>query len=153
MINALNLFFLANLALSFYLVGAIWAIEVDIFRSWQLVDASAFATVQKVHWQKLAYWVFAPLALALAGSIILVWYHPAGSPAWGISGNLACQVISHLLTAILWGPCQAKLSRDPAGPQSIYLAKILRTHWIRTTLINTCVLIMLAWAVKLFATT
>ena len=28
-----NVFLLLNLALSFYLTGAIWAVEVDIFRS------------------------------------------------------------------------------------------------------------------------
>ncbi len=41
-----KIFLLANLALSFYLVGAIWSIEVDIFRSWKLVDARDFPKVQ-----------------------------------------------------------------------------------------------------------
>ena len=55
---------LLNLALSFYLVGAIWAVEVDIFRSWKLSDPKDFHTVQSVHWRNLPYWVFAPLAFA-----------------------------------------------------------------------------------------
>lgn len=148
---ALNVFFLANLALAFYLVGAIWAIEVDIFRSWRLVCPADFLTVQRVHWRKLPYWVFIPLALALIGSFALIRYHPAGSPAWAIWGNLACQLLSHLLTAITWGRWQAKLSEDPKGPRSIYLTKILRTHWIRTALINLYGLIMLLWAMRVFA--
>jgi hypothetical protein len=145
-----KVFLLANLALSFYLVGAIWAVEVDIFRSWKLVDPQDFPTVQEVHWRKLPYWVFTPLALALIGSLALVKYHPAGSPAWAIWGNLGCQVAALLLTALFWGRWQASLSKDRAGPNSVYLDKILATHWIRTALINAYAFILLAWAIQLF---
>jgi len=95
-----NVFLLLNLALSFYLTGAIWAVEVDIFRSWKLVSAKDFPKVQSAHWHKLPYWVFMPLALALAGSIALIWFHPAASPAWAIWGNLACQFV----VGTVWRP-------------------------------------------------
>lgn len=144
-------FLLGNLALSFYLAGAIWAVEIDIFRTWKLIDPKDFPTVQDVHWRKLPYWVFAPLGLALAGSIALTWYHPAGSPLWGIAGNLGCLIFSLALTAIFWGPWQAKLSKDPAGSGSVYLDKILKTHWIRTALINAYALILLAWTIQVLA--
>ena len=140
-------FLLANLALAFYLVGAIWAHEVDIFRNWRVLDPENLHRVQTVHFRKLPYWVFAPLAAALAGSIVLIWHHPAGSPAWAIWGNLSCQVVSHSLTAHLWGPWQARLSRDRDGGNSVYLDRILRTHWIRTILITAYGAIMLAWAI------
>lgn len=137
-----------NLALAFYLVGAIWAHEVDIFRSWRFVDAKHFRTLQTVHFRKLPYWIFTPLGVALAGSITLIVYHPGGSPGWAIWGNLGCQVASHGLTATMWGPWQAKLSRDPLGPRSLYLEKILATHWIRTLLINGYGAILLVWAIE-----
>jgi hypothetical protein len=139
-------FLLLNLALAFYGVGAIWAHEVDIFRSWTLLDPETFRRVQTAHWRKLPYWIFAPVALTLLGSIALVWYHPARSPTWAIWGGLACQVASHTLTAVAWGPWQAKLSKANAGPRSVYMARILSTHWIRTLLINAYGLILLAWA-------
>jgi hypothetical protein len=78
-------FLLLNLALAFYNVGTIWAHEVDIFRSWTLLDASTFHRVQAGHWHKLPYWVLLPAALALVGSIALIWFHPAGWPLWAIS--------------------------------------------------------------------
>jgi hypothetical protein len=145
-------FLLLNLALAFYLVGAIWAHE-DIFRNWQVLDPDNFHRLQTAHWRKLPYWIFLPLAAAFAGSIALVWYHPAGSPAWAIWGNLVCQLASHILIALMWRPWQAKLSQDAAGGKSEYLAKILRTHWIRTLLINAYAFILLAWAIKLVAAT
>ncbi len=143
-----NAFLLLNLALAFYLVGTIWAHEIDIFRSWKLIPAESFPTVQTVHWRKLPYWIFTPLALGLTGSIALLWYHPLIAPRWASWGNLGAQLASHVLTAITWGPWQAKLSQDSRGPESPYLAKILATHWIRTVLINVYGLILLLWAIR-----
>jgi hypothetical protein len=142
-----NIFLLLNLALGFYNVGTIWAMEVDIFRSWKLVG-TGFHKLQEVHWRKLPYWIFIPVGLALIGSIILTWYHPVGSPVWAIWGVFLTQVISLILTAIFWGQWQAKLSKDPLGSKSPYLGKILKTHWLRTLLINTCALILLAWVIQ-----
>jgi hypothetical protein len=144
-------FLLVNLALAFYLVGTIWAHEIDIFRTWRLIDAKDFAKIQAAHWRKLPYWIFAPLALALAGSIALIWYHPAGSPAWTIWGNLGFQFASHLLTVLFWGRWQAQLSKDARGPASPSLARFLATHWIRTLLINAYGFTLLAWAVRTLA--
>lgn len=138
-------FLVANLALAFYLVGAVWAHEVDIFRNWRALDPENFRRVQAAHWRKLPYWVFMPLALALIGSIILIWFHPVASPRWAIWGSLGCQVLSLVLTAMFWGPWQAALSKDPLGAQSPYLHRILSTHWIRTLLINAYAFIDLAW--------
>ena len=143
-----KVFLLTNLALAFYLVCVIWAHEIDIFRSWRLIAPKDFHTVQEVHWRKLPYWVFTPLGLALLGSLALIWYHPSRSPAWAIIGNLACLVLAYLLTAIFWGRWQARLSKDSAGSQSIYLAKILSTHWVRTLLITVYAVILFAWAIK-----
>lgn len=141
---------LANLAIGCYNAGTIWAHEIDTFRTWRLVSAGDFHRVQQTHWKKLPYWVFAPVALGLAGAVGLVRYHPIGSPAWVVWSPLALQAASMLLTAIFWGPWQAKLSADPSGPTSPYLAKILRTHWVRTALINLNAAVLLVWAILVF---
>lgn len=140
-------FLLLNLALAFYNAGTIWAHEVDIFRTWKLIDPKDFHAVQRVHWNKLPYWIFTPVGLAFAGSLGLIWQHPPGSPDWAIAGNLGCQLLSLVLTAVFWGKWQARLSQDSRGPNSPYLARILRTHWIRTALINAYAFILLAWAI------
>jgi hypothetical protein len=145
-----NIFLLLNLALAFYNVGTIWAMEVDIFRSWKLVGAD-FHKVQEVHWKKLPYWIFTPVGLALIGSVVLIWYHPVGSPSWAIWCVLLFQVISLTLTAIFWGQWQARLSKDPLGSQSPYLAKILKTHWIRTFLITAYAFILLIWIMQVIS--
>lgn len=75
-----TVFLLLNFALAFYLVGCIWAHEIDILRNWRVLDPENFHRMQAAHWRKLPYWVFAPLALALAGSIGPIWHHPRASP-------------------------------------------------------------------------
>lgn len=144
-------FLLVNLGLAFYVIGAIWAHEVDIFRSWKLLDPAAFQRVQQAHWRKLPYWVFAPVALTFAGSIALLWFPPVGTPPWIPWAAFACQLAAHTLTAFLWGPWQAKLSRDPAGAAGVYLQRILATHWIRTLLINLYGFLLLGWSIAVLA--
>jgi hypothetical protein len=63
-----------------YNVGTIWAHEIDIFRSWKFLNAESFRTIQRVHWRKLPYWIFAPVGFALFWGVVLIWYNPAISP-------------------------------------------------------------------------
>jgi hypothetical protein len=141
-------FLLLNVALAFYNVGTIWAHEVDIFRSWKLIPPASFHRVQEVHWKKLPYWVLVPVGLALIGSISLIWYRPGNSPEWAPWSAVGCQIAPHVLTALFWGRWQAKLSKDPLGPASPFLARFLSTHGIRTLLINAYGFILLIWAIQ-----
>jgi hypothetical protein len=144
-----KLFLLLNLAFGFYNVGTIWAHEVDIFRTWKLIDQKTFHDVQAKHWHKLPFWVFIPVGLSLLGSIALIWYHPASSPLWGVWGVPLCQILSLILTGAFWGRWQSHLANDPLGSKSPYLSQILKTHWIRTVLISASGLILLAWTISI----
>ena len=148
-----HVFLLLNLALAFYNVGTIWAHEVDIFRSWKLIDPTSFPKVQAAHWRKLPFWVFVPVGASLLGSVALAAYHPIGSPLWCIWGVLVCQILSLGLTAMYWGRWQAGLSQDPLASRSPYLARILGTHWVRTVLVNSSAFILLFWTVAVLAKT
>jgi hypothetical protein len=138
-------FLIINLAIGFYNVGTVWANEVDIFRSWKLISPTDFPRIQEAHWKKLLYWVLVPWGLEFVGSAALIWYHPAGSPLWAIYGGFTCLLLSVILTVFMWGKWQGKLSHDPLGPESPYLARILNTHWIRVILVNAYAFILLVW--------
>lgn len=147
-----EVFLILNLALAFYNVGTIWAMEIDIFRTWKLLDnPKTFQIVQDVHWRKLPYWIFIPVGLSFVGSIALFWYHPDKILFWEIWTAFISQFLSHLLTAIFWGQWQAKLSKDELGGASPYLVKILKTHWIRTALINAYALMLLYMTIQILS--
>jgi len=143
-----GIFLLINLALAFYNVGTIWAHEVDIFRTWKLLDPKTFAVVQSVHWKKLPYWVFIPVGVSFIGSIALLWYHPDKIPVWETWLAFGFQILSHSLTSAFWGRWQAKLSKDKLGGASPFLRLILKTHWIRTALISAYGLTLLWMAIQ-----
>jgi hypothetical protein len=146
----MQIFLLATLALAFYNVGTIWAHEVDIFRSWQYVGAD-FQRIQTVHWRKLRYWVLAPVVIAFAAGIALLWYHPQATPRWCVIAFVGLQALSIVLTIAFWGRWQAALSQDPAGANSLFLQHILRTHWIRTALVTLAALSLLCAAISVCA--
>jgi hypothetical protein len=81
---------------------------------------------------------------------VLIWYHPANSPLWAIGGALLCQLLSIMLTAVLWGHWQARLAQDHRGSQSAYLSLILTTHWIRIFLISAYALLLLTCSIADF---
>jgi hypothetical protein len=143
-----EIFLILNLVFAFYNVGTIWAHEIDIFRTWKFIEPKTFRIVQSTHWKKLPFWVFIPVGLSFAGSIALFWYHPAKISKWEIWVSFISQFVSHLLTGIFWGQWQAKLSKDELGGASPYLAKILKTHWIRTILINIFALMLLYMTIQ-----
>ena len=53
MTDAKTIFLLANVALAFTIAGFVWAHQVEIFRSWRLLDAKSFRAVHDAHWQTL----------------------------------------------------------------------------------------------------
>ena len=146
MTDARTIFLLANVALAFTIVGFVWAHQVEIFRSWRLIDARSFRAVHAAHWQTLPIWVV-PIGLGLAGSIALIWYHPAGSPAWAIWASVLCQVITQVLTLFFWGRWQAQLRGDSNGPASPVLDRLIRTHWLRAVLTSAYAAILIVWTV------
>jgi hypothetical protein len=68
---------------------------------------------------------------------------------WCVWGVLFCQILSLILTAAFWGRRQSYVAHDPLGSNSPYLSRILKTHWIRTVLINASGLILLVWTVMI----
>jgi hypothetical protein len=144
MADAKSVFLLANVALAFAVAGFVWAHQVEVFRSWRLIDAKSFRAVHDAHWRALAVWVV-PIGLGLAGSIALIWYHPAGTPAWAIRAAVLCQVVTQVLTLLFWGRWQAQLRVESNGPDSPVLARLVRTHWMRAVLVSAYAAILIVW--------
>jgi hypothetical protein len=142
------IFLLAILALAFYGIGTIWVIELDVFRTWKMLDKPTFDRVRSAHWKKLPYFVFIPVGILFIGSIVLLFVHPDNSPVALIWGAFLSQAVSHLLTGLFWGRWQAKIASNNIGPADPLLDKIIRTHWVRTALVNINGIILFLLTIK-----
>jgi hypothetical protein len=138
------LFLLGNLVLASVIAGFVWAHQIEIFRAWRLLDRASFRAVHDAHWRTLPVWVV-PIVLSTAGSVALIFYHPAGSPAWAIRSGVACQALTQILTLLFWGRWQASLRTQADGPRSAVLTWLVRTHWVRAVLVTANVGILVVW--------
>jgi len=142
---------LSTVALSFYGVGVIWAMELDVFRTWALLnDVEELNRVRGAHWKKLPYFVFVPIGLLLILNIALFWYHPATTPLFLVGLALGIHLLSDVLTAFMWGRWQGQLTFEHHGPDSPLLARLIKTHWIRTLLVTSNGIILLWAAIATF---
>src|SRR5882724_11222171 len=111
---------LITLALSFYGLGLIWAVEAIIFPSWALLpDLPTFEKVRGAHWKTIPYLVFIPIILLFVLTIALLWY----MPSLPIILAFFFQLLSHISTGFTFGRWQRRIAIEHQGPDSPFLKK------------------------------
>ena len=129
-----------TLALVWYHVGIVWLVQVVAWPLFGYVGHSEFEAYHQAWWHGIRYVIFVPGAFALTGGILLLRYRPAGTPDWLLGAGLGLYVLMCVLTAVWWGPQQAKM-KTTASPT---FGLLNRTHWIRTALVSGYGLALLA---------
>jgi hypothetical protein len=82
--------------------------------------------------------IFPVAAIAVSGSIALIWLRPEGVTAAPVWLNIALQVATYTLTAAFWARWQAQThyAKLPDGSLDPMYVRAMSTHWIRATLIT-----------------
>jgi len=124
-------------AASFYGVGNIWMTQLG-WRLWPYVSPGDFAAYHAAWWALIRPVVFPVAAGAFLGSIVMIWWRPAGVTAVPVWLSVGLQVLTYTLTAVLWGRWQAQThyARLPNGALDPMYLRNMNTHWIRVTLIT-----------------
>ena len=117
---------------AWYHVGFVWLVQVVAWPLFGYVGRTEFEAYHQAWWRGIRYILFIPSGLTFAGGLYLLFARPAGVPQWLIALAFGMYVLMYALTAVWWGPEQAKLT-DPLSPR---LALIIRTHWARTALVT-----------------
>ncbi len=131
---------LCTMALAWYHVGFVWLVQVVAWPLFAYVGPAEFNAYHWAWWRGIRYILFIPSGLSFVGSVLLLFFHPPQVPLWILAAGLALYVLMYALTAVWFGPQQAKLS-DTKSPQ---FALIIKTHWARTALVS-------AYGLSLFA--
>lgn len=121
-----DLLLLANLAVSLYMTGLIWFVQVVHYPLFGAVPPADFPAYEARH-QALTTWVTAPPMLAeLALSVAYLLARPANTLAWLAAG----------LTFLLWGstfflqvPLHGRLSQ---GFEVEAWRSLVASNWLRT---------------------
>ena len=122
---------LANLAVTLYLVGLIWFVQMVHYPLFDGVGAGGFALYEARHARWTGVVVAPAMLVELATAVLLVWRRPAGIPRWamplGLAGVLALWGVTFGVSvpqhAVLAGGFDAEAHRV-----------LVSTNWIRTAL-------------------
>lgn len=124
-------------AACFYGVGNIWMTQFG-WRLWPYVDPDDFGPYHNAWWTMIKPVVFPVAAIAVLGSIALIWWRPEGVRAVLVWLNIGLLTATYLLTAIFWGRWQAQthFARLPDRSLDTMYVRAMSTHWIRATMIT-----------------
>jgi hypothetical protein len=82
--------------------------------------------------------IFPVAAIAVFGSIALIWCRPEGVTVAPVWMNIAVHVATYTLTAVFWARWQAQthFAKMPESGLDPMYVRAMSTHWIRATLIT-----------------
>ncbi len=119
-------------ALAWYQVGFVWLVQVVAWPLFAYVGPNEFDRYHQAWWRGIRYILFLPSGLTFIGNIVLLFVRPNGVPEWLLALALGLFVSMYVLTAVWYGPEQARLT-DPASAR---LSRLNRSHWARTALVS-----------------
>jgi hypothetical protein len=98
---------MTTFAASFYGIGNIWMTQFG-WRLWPYVAPDDFSAYHNAWWAMIKPVIFPVAAIAVSGSIALIWLRPEGVSAAPVWLNIALQVATYTLTAAFWARWQAQ---------------------------------------------
>jgi hypothetical protein len=120
-----------NLALSLFLTGLIWTIQLVHYPAFRYVEPQKFIEFAHFHQKWMTPIVALPMVLELLSSLALIWYKPSH-----------LMVICFVFVLVIWSttfflsvPFHAKLSE---GFDLMTIERLITSNWLRT----------IAWTLK-----
>lgn len=129
-----------TLAFAWYGVGIVWLVQIVAWPLFSYVGRNEFDSYHLAWWRGIRYVILAPAGLAFLGGILLLRFTPSGIPIWIIWAGVGMEIAMWGLTALWFGPRQAKLTNTETGGFRL----LIKTHWLRTALISGYGLVLLA---------
>ena len=127
---------LAVAALSWFNAGTVWLIQFSCYPLWPYVGRSEFWNYHGVWSQSMWGVVFAPSALAVAGSLLLLKLAPQEFPRWSLWLGLAIQITVQLVTAIWLWPLDRNVATPTGGLNLSAYQELVVGNWLRIVLVT-----------------
>ena len=143
-----RLVFILQIASTLLMTGIIWFVQIVHYPLFAKVDAAGFIRYEAEHATRTG-WVVGPLMcveLATAAVLLLPGYRPgaiSNASAWT---GLALVLLIWASTAFIQVPLHNRLA---AGADTVVIARLVATNWVRTIAWTLRSLLVLAWTARL----
>lgn len=129
-----NQLLLLNFALSAYLTGLIWTVQLAHYPGFAYVAPDKFAAFHQHHSRSISWVVLAPMVLELGLAAWLAWQGRSalGAAVWWA---LALVLLIWVATFLVSVPFHNRLAAE--GYHYITIDGLVRTNWLRTLLWTT----------------
>ena len=135
--------FIITLALTLYMSGMIWSMQILEYPLFALVGQQEFPAYHRRHKRGLPFLVILPSVGAFLSAVALIFTRPARLPLWVSIVIAVLEVFIIVATVAREAPLHAQLDRDGYSPTLI--RQLVQGNWIRTLLwtINAIILLVL----------
>jgi hypothetical protein len=122
--------FLANLAATLLMTGAIWIVQAVHYPLFAAVGAEGFVRYEAEHQRRITWFVAPVMLVEMASGIAMVaGWRPEAVPAWAAIAGLALIGFLWISTAAVQVPLHTRLS---GGFDAAAHRALVRTNWWRT---------------------
>jgi hypothetical protein len=135
--------FIITLALTLYMSGMIWSMQVLEYPLFTLVGPKEFPAYHRLHNRKLLFLVILPSLAAFISAVVLIFTRPARLPLWASIVVAVLDLVIVVATVVREAPLHAQLDREGYSPTVI--RQLVQGNWIRTLLwtVNALLLLVL----------
>lgn len=134
--------FIITLALTLYMSGMIWSMQILEYPLFALVGQQEFPAYHRRHNRGLPFLVILPSIGAFLSAVVLIFTRPARLSLWVSIVVAVLDVFIIVATVAREAPVHAQLDRDGYSPTLI--RQLVQGNWIRTLLwsINAVILLI-----------
>ena len=141
--------FIITLALTLYMSGMIWSMQVLEYPLFALVGPQEFPAYHQRHNPGLPIFVILPSVGALLSAAALIFTRPARLPLWTSIVIAALDLCVVLVTVAREAPLHGKLDRE--GYSATVSRQLVQGNWIRTILWTASAIILLVLTAQFVA--
>jgi hypothetical protein len=142
--------FIVTLALTLYMCGMIWSMQILEYPLFALVGPKEFPAYHRRHNRGLPFLVILPSIAAFVSAVVLIFTRPARLPLWTSIVIAVLDLLIIIATVALEAPLHARLDREGYSPMLI--RQLVLGNWIRTLLWTVNAVLLLVLTAQFVAT-
>ena len=132
-----------------YNLGIVWFVQIVVYPLFAQVGEQEYVTYHKFYTSQISLPVIVPGFASFLLPVTLLFLRPESVPLWVAAANVACGLLSLVVTVALEIPRHARL--ENGGKQPTVIQELIQYNWPRTLGITGSACLTLAMLVLAFS--